>query len=81
MRGRTPSNFPEQTIYTFAAASRILGRHVSTLFRQAQDGTLKVVDTPIGRRIHRDEIRRQSGEIVTQSGGTPTLIAASDLAR
>ena len=62
MKDCTPSNFPEQTIYTFAAASRILGRHVSTLFRQAKDGTLKVVDTPVGRRIHRDEIRRQSGE-------------------
>lgn len=62
MTGRTFSNFPEQTIYSFAAAGRILGRHPSTLFRQAKEGTLRTVQTPLGRRIHRDEIRRQSGE-------------------
>lgn len=62
MAGLTFSNFPEQMIYSFAAAARILGRHPSTLFRQAKDGTLRTVDTPLGRRIHRNEIRRQSGE-------------------
>jgi len=61
-RGRTAANFPQQTIYTFAAAAKVLGRHPTTLFRQAKDGTLRTVDTPVGRRIHRDEIRRQSGE-------------------
>lgn len=63
-RGNTAADFPKQSIYSFAAAARILGRHPTTLFRQAKDGTLKTVDTPLGRRIHRDEIRRQSGENV-----------------
>ncbi len=58
----TAANFPQQTVYTFAAAARILGRHVTTLFRQAREGLVKTVDTPVGRRIHIDEIRRQSGE-------------------
>jgi predicted site-specific integrase-resolvase len=80
-RGNTAANFPEQTIYTFAAAAKILGRHPTTLFRQAKAGTLRTVNTPVGRRIHRDEIRRQSGEMVTQSGVTPTSISASDAAR
>ncbi|MEF0939871.1 hypothetical protein [Rhizobium sp. BR 362] len=74
MTGRTFSNYPAQRIYSFAAASRILGRHVSTLFRQAKEGTLKTVDTPLGRRIHVDEIRRQSGEIVDEEPSTQTDI-------
>lgn len=61
-RGITATNFPNQTIYTFAATSRILGVHVTTLHKRARDGKLKTVNTPVGRRIHRDEIRRQSGE-------------------
>lgn len=61
-RGNTCANFPEQTIYTFAAAARILGCDTSTLFRHASVGLLKTVDTPVGRRIHRDEIRRHTGE-------------------
>jgi hypothetical protein len=35
---------------------------VTTLHKRARDGTLKTVNTPVGRRIHRDEIRRQCGE-------------------
>ena len=54
---------PTQTIYTFAATSRILGVHVTTLHKRARDGKLKTVNTPVGRRIHRDEIRRQYGGI------------------
>ena len=61
-RGITATNFPNQTIYTFAATSRILGVQVTTLHKRARDGKLKTVNTPVGRRIHRDEIRRQSGE-------------------
>ena len=61
-RGITATNFPNQTIYTFAATSRILGVHVTTLHKRARDGKLKTVNTPVGRRIHRDEIRRQCGE-------------------
>ena len=61
-RGITATYFPNQTIYTFAATSRILGVHVTTLHKRARDGKLKTVNTPVGRRIHRDEIRRQCGE-------------------
>ena len=45
-----------------APDSRILGVHVTTLHKRARDGKLKTVNTPVGRRIHRDEIRRQCGE-------------------
>ena len=62
MAGRSVANFPEQLVYTFASAARVLGSHPSSLFRHAKDGKLKTVDTPLGRRIHRDEILRQSGE-------------------
>ncbi|MGR9297797.1 hypothetical protein ACU8L5_21170 [Rhizobium leguminosarum] len=61
-RGAAFFNYPTQTIYTFSAAAKILGRHPTTLFRQAKGGSLRTVDTPFGRRIHRDEIARQSGE-------------------
>ena len=61
-RAITAVNFPEQTIYTFAATSRILGVHVTTLHKRARDGKLKTINTPVGRRIHRNEIRRQCGE-------------------
>lgn len=61
-RGVAFFNYPRQTIYTFSAAAKILGRHPTTLFRQAKVGSLRTVDTPFGRRIHRDEIARQSGE-------------------
>ena len=61
-RGNTATNFPNQTIYTFAATSRILGVHVTTLHKRARDGKLKTVNTAVDRRIHRDEIRRQCGE-------------------
>jgi hypothetical protein len=53
-------------IYTFAAAAKLLGRHPTTLFRQARDGTLRTVYTPVGRRIHIDELRRQSGEEIAE---------------
>ncbi|CAN7197649.1 hypothetical protein LJR010_000506 [Ensifer adhaerens] len=63
VKGRkNAANFPEQIVYSFVAAARILGRHVTTLHRQAKDGRLRTVDTPVGRRVHRDEIRRQIGE-------------------
>ncbi|MFS8115195.1 hypothetical protein QD460_26015 [Rhizobium jaguaris] len=73
-RGNTAANYPEQLLYTFPAAGRILGLHPTTLFRQAKDGTLRTVETPFGRRIHRDEIRRQSGEIVDEKPSKQTDI-------
>lgn len=62
MTGHTYSDYPNQLVYSFAAASRLLGMHPTTLFRLAKDGVVHTVDTPQGRKIHRDEIRRLSGE-------------------
>ena len=61
-RGSSSANYPEQPIYSFPAAARILGRHVTTLFRDAKNGKLQTITTPFGRRIHRNEIQRQAGE-------------------
>ena len=62
-RGTTFAKIEEgQRLYTFAAAARLLGVHVTTAFKWAREGKLKTVETPVGRRIHLDEIRRQAGE-------------------
>ena len=62
-RGNTFARIEEgQPSSPFAAAARLLGVHVTTAFKWAQDGKLKTVETPVGRRIHLDEIRRQAGE-------------------
>ena len=78
-RGITATNFPNQTIYTFAATSRILGVHVTTLHKRARDGKLKTVNTPVGRRIHRDEIRRQCGESDENETGAQFELAGERL--
>ena len=80
-RGITATNFPNQTIYTFAATSRILGVHVTTLHKRARDGRLKTVNTPVGRRIHRDEIRRQCGESDEKETGAQFEPAGADETR
>jgi len=62
-------DFPHQEIYSFAATSRLLGVHVTTLYRWAKAGQLKTVDTPSGRRINREEIQRQSSEAADAPSG------------
>ena len=51
-----------QRVFGIAAAARVLGVHVTTAHRWAKDGKLRTIDTPLGRRVHIDEIRRLSGE-------------------
>ena len=51
-----------QRVFTVAAAARVLGVHATTAWRWIQHGKLETIDTPLGRRVHVDEIRRLSGE-------------------
>lgn len=62
MPHQSSSKYPMRRLYSFAAAAEILGKSKQTLFRWAYEGRLVTVDTPVGRHIHVDEIRRWLGE-------------------
>ena len=63
-KGKAAAKIGEgQRVFAIAAAGRVLGVHETTAHRWVRDGKLQTIDTPLGRRVHIDEIRRLSGEV------------------
>ena len=50
-----------QQIFSFALASALLGRHASSIYRLIEAGSIRPVETPLGRRLSRAEIERLLG--------------------
>ncbi len=76
-RSKSAADYPQQVVYSFSAGARILGKHPATLFRWAKSGQLKTVETPFGRGIHRNEIRRQAGEEEAEAEAADLKLKAS----
>ena len=69
-----------QQIFSFAQASALLGRHASTIYRLIETGSIRPVETPLGRRISRREIERLLG-FSLEDTALSSLLADTDETR